>query len=184
MKLNKLLLTSVVALGLVSSAYALGTKIATVNVAEILKDSPVVAKAKAGLQSKYKPQYNKIEAAQKQMQADINNLKKNGPTMSEDARKAAQTKIGGEQQTLMAEQQKFQQQLVQAQQAVMATVLKQLQSVIKDVAIKSRYTFVLPKGAVAYAADNLDITAQVSKAFNAEGLPSASSESSSRSSSK
>lgn len=170
----KIAVTSAVVLGLLGSAYAADLKVATVNVENVLKSSTEVNAAKNNLQAKFKPQYASIEAAQKKMVADINSLKKNAETMSASARQKAQSSLASEQQTLVAQQQQFQQQLSHAQDETMQEVLKRLKLVVAQIAKQKGYSLVLPEGAVAYAAANLDITPVVLKAFDASGaLPGA-----------
>lgn len=49
----------------------------------------------------------------------------------------------------------------------LAPILKELKSVVAEVARKKGYTLILPKSSVVYAADSIDISAEVIKALNA-----------------
>ncbi len=49
----------------------------------------------------------------------------------------------------------------------LAPILKELKSVVAEVAKKKGYTLILPKSSVVYAADKIDISEEVIKALNA-----------------
>lgn len=142
-------------------------KVAMVDVATILKDAPQVKAMKANLQTEFKPRYQKIEDAQKSLQTLTDKLKKNSVTMQAADRKTLQQQIIKSQQSVIQMQQHFEQDLGQARSKDMEALLAKLQGVIKQVAQKNGDTLVLPKGGVAYADPSMDITAQVTTAFNA-----------------
>ncbi len=76
--MKKVLLVVVSALFLCTAmaSNADSTKIVVVNIQKILQTSPEAKKIGADLQTKFEPRKNKILAAQKNLQADMDNLHK------------------------------------------------------------------------------------------------------------
>lgn len=139
---------------------------AVVNVQQLFQSSPKIADLNKQLQAKFKPRQEKLMSAQKSLQDAMEKFKKESPTMSAKDKDAMQKKIASDQSTLAKDAAAFQQDLNKEQGKVMKGVLAQLNSVIASIAKKSNYSLVLDSQAVIYAADNADITKQVSKEFD------------------
>ncbi|MBV8801626.1 MAG: OmpH family outer membrane protein [Gammaproteobacteria bacterium] len=151
-------------------AYAADTaatpSIAVVNVQQLFQTSPKIAELNKQLQAKFKPRQDKLVAAQKSLQAELDNYKKESSTMSQKDRDALQKKIGDDQSTLQTDANAFQQDLNKEQSKIMKGVLAQLNEIISGLAKTSNYQFVLDSQAVIFAADGADITKQVQEAFD------------------
>jgi outer membrane protein len=165
-KLSVLMMVSLGLAAVSTSALADNLRIATVNVAQILQNSPQVAADKKQLESRFNPRLTKIQAAQKNLDGLVTKLKKEGVTMQAQDRESLQNSIEQGQQNLFAMQQSFQQDVTVARQKEMESLLGQLQSVIQKVAKKDGYTIVIPQAAIAYADSSLDVTDEVAKAFD------------------
>jgi outer membrane protein len=140
--------------------------IAVVNVQQLFQSSPKIADLNKQLQAKFKPRQDKLIAAQKSLQDELDKYKKESPTMSQKDKDALQKKIGDDQASLQKDATAFQQDLNKEQSKVMKGVLADLNKIISDMAKSSNYQLVLDSQAVIYATDTADITKQVEKAFD------------------
>ncbi len=141
-------------------------KIAVVNVQQVLQQSPKVAELSTKLQNQFKTRQQKLDAAQKALQDELDKFKKDSPTMADKDRDALQKKITDDRAGLVKDVVAFQQDLNKEQGKVMQGILSQLNGIIARLAQQSNYSLVLDAQAVVYASDAADITKQVSKAFN------------------
>lgn len=143
-------------------------KIGVVDAQKVLADSSQAAAARAALEKQFKPQQDKINAEQTQLQADMDKLNKNGAVMRATDKQKLQTQITTERNQLANDQQQLQQSLMNAQYQAMQDLINQLRSVIGQVAKKDNLNVVLPANGVAYADSTvMDITADVETAFKA-----------------
>ena len=136
------------------------------NVQQIFQQSPKIADLNKKLQAQFKGRQEKLIAAQKSLQDELDTFKKESTTMSQKDRDQMQKKIVDDQTALSKDANTFQQDLSKEQNKIMKGVLTQLNEIISTLAKKSSYTLVLDSQAVVYAADSADITKQVSTAFD------------------
>lgn len=140
--------------------------IAVVNVQQVFQQSPKIAELNKKLQAQFKPRQDKLVAAQKSLQDELDRFKKESPTMSQKDKDALQKKIVDDQSALAKEASAFQQDLSKEQSKIMKSVLADLNDIISGLAKKSNFNMVLDSQAVIYANDAADITKQVSKEFD------------------
>lgn len=140
--------------------------IAVVNVQQIFQQSPKIADLNKKLQDEFKSRQEKLIAAQKSLQEELDSFKKDSPTMSKSDKDAKQKKIVDDQNSLSKDANAFQQDLSKEQNRMMKGVLADLNGIISGIAKKNNYTLVLDSQAVVYAADSADITKEVASAFD------------------
>lgn len=140
---------------------AVEQKIAVVDIQKVLTTAPQVAAIKTKLQNQFDPQSKEITELQKQLQSDVDKYTKDNAVMKDKEKKDFQDKVAAEQKKLRDMEVSFQQNLVNAQNQSMQTILKQIQDVVESMAKKQKYELVLVKGAVLYSDATLDITDQV-----------------------
>lgn len=140
--------------------------IAVVNVQQVFQQSPKIAELNKKLQNQFKPRQDKLVAAQKTLQDEVDKFKKESPTMSQKDKDALQKKIVDDQSSLAKDASAFQQDLSKEQSKIMKGVLAELNGVISGIAKQNNYTMVLDSQAVIYANDSADITKDVSKDFD------------------
>lgn len=140
--------------------------IAVVNVQQVFQQSPKIAELNKKLQNQFKTRQEKLVAAQKSLQDELDKFKKESPTMSQKNKDSLQKKIVDDQSSLAKEASAFQQDLSKEQGKVMKNVLAQLNEIISGLAKTNGYSMVLDSQAVIYANDTADITKQVSKEFD------------------
>jgi outer membrane protein len=141
--------------------------IAVVNVQQLFQTSPKIADLNKQLQSKFKGRQDKLIAAQKSLQDELDKYKKESSTMNDKDKDAMQKKIGDDQSSLSKDASAFQQDLSKEQNKIMKNVLAQLNEIISSLAKKNKNTLVLDAQAVIYAGKG-DITKQVQEEFDSK----------------
>lgn len=140
--------------------------VAVVNVQQLFQQSPRIAELNKKLQSQFKPRQDKLAAAQKGLQDELDKYKKDSSTMSQKDKDALQKKIIDDQAVLSKDASTFQQDLSKEQNKIMKGVLAELNGIISTIAKKGNYSMVLDSQAVIYSADAADITKQVTTEFD------------------
>jgi outer membrane protein len=141
-------------------------KVAIVNVQQVLQQSPRVVSLSKQLESQFKDRQTKIGDEQKALQDELDNFKKESPTMSQTNRDAMQKKIAGDRAELVKKVVAYQQDLQKEQNKIMQGILGDLNGIVSTIAKKQAYALVLDSQAVIFAADGNDITKDVAKQFN------------------
>jgi outer membrane protein len=144
------------------------TKFAVVNVQQLFQQSPKIADLNKQLQNKFKSRQDKLIAAQKSLQDELDKFKKESVTLSEKDKAALQNKISDDQAALSKDATVFQQDLSKEQNKIMKNVLAQLNDIISSIAKKAGYAMVLDSQAVIFANAGADITKDVSKEFDSK----------------
>jgi outer membrane protein len=143
-------------------------KVAVVNVQQVLQQSPRVAELSKKLEGQFKARQTKINDEQKALQDDLDNFKKESPTMSQKERDAKQKTIAAKRADLVKEVVEYQQDLQKEQTKIMQGILGDLNGIVSSMAKSSNYSLVLDSQAVIYSVDGKDITADVAKQFNSK----------------
>ena len=146
---------------LVGSAAFAQAKIGILNLQQVIQQSPQLTTVKAELQKQFGPAQKTVTDAQKILQDDMANYRKNSAVMSATDKQTLQDKITKEQQDLQATQMKFQQEYVAARDKAFTGLLAQIKSVVETVAKQKKFDLVLTNDAVAYASSDMDITNDV-----------------------
>lgn len=161
----KKILVAICALVLSTVVFADDFKVGIVDVRQVLQRSPQVAAMQKKLQQEFGARDKQMQAAQQQLQADADNLNKNGSVMAAKDRDVLVKKMQSEQQNLQAMRISFQKDLYAKQNEEMQSILNQLQDVIAKIAKEKNLNLVVTKDAIAYANDSMDITNDVISAI-------------------
>lgn len=162
--MRKILLATcaAVALSLVAiTASADNLKIGVIDLQLILQKSPQIATINAQLNKQFKPRQDKIQAAQKALQDESDNLNRNSATMSVTDRNQLQDKIISDKANLEGMAVAFRRDLAAAQNQDMQGFMNQLSTVVNSIAKANKYDLVLQRAGVPYVNSSLDITSQV-----------------------
>lgn len=144
-------------------------KIATVNVQQVLQQSPRVADLSKKLEGEFKNRQAKIGDEQKALQDELDKFKKESPTMSQKDKDATQKKIAAERSALVAKVVAYQQDLQKEQNKAMQGILNDLNGIVSGIAKNQSFALVLDSQAVIYSAgESTDITKDVAKQFNSK----------------
>jgi outer membrane protein len=165
-------LLSKVALGLAlltaTCAYAdnaAAPKIGVVNYMAVFQQVPQGKATLDQLKSQLQPQMQKLQQQQQSLTASIQNLEKNGPTMTAADRQAQEA-------TLTQQQQAFQQQVMSLKSAEMKkeqsaanTFETDLNNAVTQVAKQGAYDLILTDQAAPYYNPSYDVTSSVISAM-------------------
>lgn len=144
------------------------SRIAVVNVQQVLQQSPRVADLSKKLEGEFKPRQAKINDQQKSLQDQIDRFEKESTTMSQKDKDAAQKKIAAQRQDLVKQVVALQQDFQKEQTRVMQGILGDVNGIVSSIAKKNNYTIVFDSTAVIYSASNNDITKDVASQFNSK----------------
>lgn len=143
------------------------SSVAVVNIQEIFQQSPRIADLNKKLQNQFKPRQDKLVAAQKSLQDELDQFKKESVTMSKKDKESMQKKIASDQDALSKDANAFQQDLGKEQKKILGNVQNDLNNIISAISKKNGYHLVLDAQAVVFASANNDITKDVMKEFDA-----------------
>ena len=149
-----------------AAAPAAPIKVAVVNVQAVLQQSPRVAALSKKLEGQFKDRQTNINDQQKSLQDELDNFKKQAPTMSQKDRDTQQKKIAADRADLVKKVVAYQQDLQKEQNKIMQGILGDLNGIVTDIAKQQSYSLVLDSQAVIYAVNGNDITKDVAKQFN------------------
>lgn len=169
-RMFSVILAAMVSLG-VNLAYADTTpsvpaqsmQVGVVDISLVLQKAPQLNALRQKLKEKYAPEEKQLIDLQKQMQADAEKMRRDGSVMSAADRTALQKKLDDQQIKMRDMQVKFQQEIYAEQTKQMQDVMKRIQDVVSKVAKDQKLNIVFLKAAVAYAANEYDITDLVIK---------------------
>lgn len=142
------------------------SKIAVVNVQQVLMQSSKVAEVNTKLQNQFKPRQEKLTAQQKALQDELDKYSKESATMTQKNRDVTEKKIADDKAAFLKDAGAFQKEVNAEQNKAMQSILGQLSGIISKIAKASNYSLVLDAQAVVYASDAVDITKQVAEDFN------------------
>lgn len=145
-----------------SSLVAAGTtRIAVLDMHQIMADAPQVKQIRDSLQKQFKSREDSIVKEQEAFKADAEKLNKDGSVMAKKDKDALQKKVIDEQQSLQAKQMAFQQDVMKAQNASIKGFIDSVKDIVTKIAKKQEYDVVLTKDTIAFVNSKLDITDQV-----------------------
>ncbi len=166
-KLFKVVLPAVAILfaGSVFAQAAPVAKIGVLDMQQIMQKSSQVLAINKQLQAQFQPRQQKIEAAQKQLQDEVNNLNRNASVMSAADRTKLQEKATKDKDDFQAMVQSYQKDLNAAQSADMQKFMGSLNNAVATVAKDGGYTLIVQRAAVPYMQPDMDVTPAVLKAL-------------------
>lgn len=167
--LSTALAFSGVAMAADTAATSTGTRVAVVEIAKVLHDSPQVKKNVDQLKAQFSKDQKAIEAKQAALETAMKDFKKNDAVMSAADKAKTEKTIAEQRQSLVQEIGTFQQKLTAEQKKIMDSVFKELNQVVQKIAKEQHFDVVLDSQFVLYGVPAVDITAQVEKAFDAQG---------------
>jgi outer membrane protein len=157
--MKKLFLTGMCAVLWSVSSWAGG--VAVIDMQQIFQNSKQVKQINESLEKQFSSQKQSVESLSKQLQSDIDKYKKDQAVMDTKSANALKDKIRDQQQKLQQQQTDLQRELFEAQNKAMTQFLDKIKGIVKGMASNQEYDVVLPKNALLYSKDNLDITDKV-----------------------
>jgi outer membrane protein len=148
-------------------ARAAGLRIAVVNYAELIQQSPQAKAADAALRAEFAPKERSLQAEANQLKLRQDNLKKNEATMTQDQKDQAELDLRERYQDLQRKQSEIQDDANTRRQELMSELQNTLVRVVQNYAKQQRYDLVLAEG-VIYSDSTLDITPAILSALKAQ----------------
>ncbi len=159
--MKKIMLFVAVNVFAIGSVTALAGNVATIDMQQIFQNSKQVKQINDGLEKRFASQKSSVEALSKDLQANMDKYKKNVTVMDAKTADNLKNTIRDEEQKLQQQQTELQRQLFDAQNKEMTTLLDQIKTIIKNMSSTQDFDVVLPKNALLYSKDSLDITSKV-----------------------
>lgn len=161
--MKKLLCAAGLGLALATSAVNAADKIAVVNVSSIFQQLPQRATVAKQLENEFKGRATDLQTQERALQAQMQNLQRNGSTMKASERSRLEKEIMDKRQKFEGQAQAFEQDNRRRQMEERNRILDRIQTAVKKVADSKGYNVVMDSSAVAYAANANDITTDVLK---------------------
>jgi len=158
--------------GLSVGARADELKIAVVNYARLMQESPQAKAVQNQLRSEFAPKQQEIQGQQQQLKNKEAQLERDGPTMSPDQRAEAERKLRDGQRQLSERVNEYQDDFNARQNAEMSKLSKILVDQVQSYAQAQKFDLVLAEG-VIFANPTIDITQPILAALQARGATAA-----------
>jgi outer membrane protein len=148
-------------------AAAAGLRIAVVNYAQLVQESPQAQAANASLRAEFAPKERSLQAEASELKAREDTLKKNEATMTQDQRDQAEIDLRERYQALAQKQSEIQDDVNARRNELMSQLQHTLVQVVQRYAKEQRFDLVLADG-VIYADSALDITPAILTALKSQ----------------
>ena len=148
-------------------ARAADLRIAVVNYAQLIQDSPQAKAAVAALRAEFAPKQRSLQAEANELKVKEDNLKKNEATMTQDQRDAAELDLRERYQDLTRKQSEIQDDVNTRRNELMSELQRTLVQVVQNYAKQQKYDLVLADG-VIYSDSTLDITPAILSALKSQ----------------
>lgn len=148
-------------------AYAAEVKIGSFDMDRVLNESKRWAKEKGAFEKKQKEWKQAFEKKANELKALKESFEKKAGMLSEEARREKEREYQQKAKELERMGQDAEGELKPMYEAIITKFTKNLKKVVKKLGQDEKYTVILESGLVMYAANEIDITDQVLKAFDA-----------------
>lgn len=158
------LLTATVCLN--GAATAAEVKIGVIHMQKVVAQSEKGKAAKAKLEAKMEELKNKFKADEEQLIALQKEIEKKSSAWSDDMKQEKAIEFQKKRRDLGVKQEDANLEIKKMQDKLMAPILKDLEKVVKSVAVENGYTLILPRNTVLFAAEGTDISTAVTEALD------------------
>ena len=148
------------------SAESFAAGIAVIDMQQIFQNSKQVKQINDTLEKQFTGKKQVVEKESKDLQNKIEEYKKNETVMDKKGLDSLKNTIRQQEQKLQQDQSDLQKNLYEAQNKQMTNFLDKIKGIVKNIANNKDYDVVLPKNALLFSKDNLDITNEVTKQLN------------------
>lgn len=138
-----------------------GIKIGIVDLKHLMETSPKMIQIRENLESKFQARHASLEKLHKQADANQHRLDKEREVMTETEIAVLEKTVLMQRTRIYEEQNKFEQDFLEAQARAMNVLLAQVKAVIVKVAAKGNYGLIVEKESDLYNLPELDITDDV-----------------------
>ena len=150
-----------------SVVYAQTTKIGFVDLQRILRESKRAIKEREVVQKRADELTQAISKKQEELQALKESLAKKAAMLSEQARRDQEKEYQQKARELDWLVKDSREEMQKKEQEILAKLLKSINTVVNKISEEGNFTIIVEASVVAYASEELDITDQAIKAFDA-----------------
>ena len=150
-----------------SFVYAQTTKIGTIDLQRVLRESKRAIQEREVVQKRADELTKEISKKQEELQALKESLEKKAPMLSEQARRDQEKEYQQKARELDWLVKDSREEMKKKEQETLAKILKSINTVVNKLGEEGNYTLIVEASVVAYGPEGLDITDQVIKAFDA-----------------
>lgn len=150
------------------SMSAIAGTVAVIDMQQIFQNSKQVKEINNGLEKQFASQKQSVDSLGKDLQKNIDKYKKDEAVMDKKTADNLKNTIRDQEQKLQQQQTDLQRQLFEAQNKAMTQFLDKIKNIVKSMSGSQDYDVVMPKNALLYSKDNLDITTKVMDALDKE----------------
>lgn len=143
------------------SMSSIAAGVAVIDMQQIFQNSKQVKQINEGLEKQFASQKQDVDKLGKDLQANIDKYKKDQTVMDKKSSDTLKDTIRDEEQKLQQKQTDLQRQLFEAQNKSMTQFLDTIKGIVKGMATSQDFDVVMPKNALLFSKDNLDITSKV-----------------------
>jgi len=166
-KMGVIVGTVILSAGMQVAAAADTVKVGVVNVQKILQQSPRVAELSKKLEAQFKGRQTKLGDEQNALQDALNKFKKDSPAMTQQTRDSTEKKLTEQRADLVKQAVAYQQDVQKEQNRIMQGILKDLNTIVSDMARQQSLDMVFDSQALVYSKAGVDMTNGVATKFNA-----------------
>lgn len=150
----------------VANICAAELKIGFVNVPKVLEKAPQAESAKKRLEKEFAPRDKSLVAQQKELQALQEKITRDAAVMSESQRRDLEKDLVAKERDAKRAQQEFSEDFNLRRNEELGKLQRRIVESIRELAKEEGFDLLLTDG-VIFAADQLDVTAQVQKKLDA-----------------
>jgi outer membrane protein len=147
-----------------AAAASNGARIGFVSTERVLRDSKPAQDALKKIEGEFSRRDKEMQDSAKRLDDAVKAFEKNAPTMAATARENEQRRLGDQERDFQRRQREFREDLDQARNRELASVVDRANKVIKDIAQREKYAIVLQEA--VWADPSIDITEKVLKALS------------------
>ncbi len=151
-----------------SAIGATGGKVGFINMQKVLASSDAGKKAQKAMEKKMKELKASFRKEEEALLALKKEIEKKSSAWSEEKKQEKAIEFQKKRRDLGVKQDDANLELKRLREKYLGPILKKLEKVIQEVAQKEGYAVILPRSAIVYAADDVDLTNTIIKALNAK----------------
>lgn len=160
---KKLLMASVISLGLMGQNVLADTKIGVVNPDRILRESDAAKTAQKKLAKEFASRQNSISVSAKQLKADVEKFQKESGSLSPNERLTRERALADQERRLQRRERELREDLNRRRNEELQAILERSNKVIRTIAEREKYDLIVQEA--VYVGPNVDITNKVIKAM-------------------
>ncbi len=160
---KKLLMASVISLGLLGQNVLADTKIGVVNPDRILRESDAAKTAQKKLAKEFASRQNSVSVSAKQLKADVEKFQKEAGSLSPNERLTRERALADQERRLQRRERELREDLNRRRNEELQAILERSNKVIRTIAEREKYDLIVQEA--VYVGPNVDITNKVIKAM-------------------